>query len=140
MEALNKIDGEKMDQRFRRDRISDKRREKYPIPAQVEYNRMNSTVQGVFHRHVHHHVHYYKDENQQQPPPEQPPKADVEGEGSEPLKEFQTQKGKKKLPKSSGNSKSVAEILRPVEFYPVGAAGAGLRKARSKSEAKLVRP
>eukprot|EP00913_Durusdinium_trenchii_P024654 g23143.t1 len=29
MEALNKIDGEKMDQRFRRDRISDKRREKW---------------------------------------------------------------------------------------------------------------
>jgi len=154
MDALNKIEGEKMDQRFRRDRISDKRREKYPIPSQVEYNRMNSTVQGVFHRHVHHHVHYYNDEEDQQrqpqpaEPAELPPKAEIEGEASQPqqdqpLQEFQTQKKskKKQLSKSSVPSKSVHEILRPIGFFPgpVGAAGSGLRKARSKSEGKLVR-
>jgi len=151
MDALNKIEGEKMDQRFRRDRISDKRREKYPIPSQVEYNRMNSTVQGVFHRHVHHHVHYYNDEeDQRQQPaePAEPPKAEIEGEASQPqqdqpLQEFQTQKKskKKQLSKNSVPSKSVHEILRPIGFFPgpVGAAGNGLRKARSKSEGKLVR-
>jgi len=145
MDALHKIEGEKMDQRFRRDRISEQRREKYPIPAQVEYNRMNSTVQGVFHRHVHHHVHYYNDQGEEKPPPaELPPKAESEGEASQPLQEFQTQKGsKKKLSKTQVPHKSVHEILRPIGFFPgpVGAAGAGLRKAtRSKSEGKLVQP
>ncbi|CAJ1427425.1 unnamed protein product, partial [Effrenium voratum] len=153
MAALNKLERTKMDLRFRRNRIGDQRREKYPIPSQVEYNRMNSTTQGVFHCHVHHHVHHNGMEKQIQPTSKPPDlwegsggegREGREGATLEPLKEFQS---KPKRLSKQGISKSAAEILRtaPAEYGPVGFAGPGLRKARRgaspprcKSEAKLA--
>lgn len=133
LEALNKIEDEKMDLRFRRDRINQKRREKCPIPSQVAYDQLNALQGAVFHRHIHHHVHYHKDEPQA--PESQPLKAEAE----EPeLMEFRSMSRASRASmkhNSKGPTKSVAEILRPVAFYPVGAAGAGLRKV--KSETKL---
>ncbi|CAJ1427420.1 unnamed protein product, partial [Effrenium voratum] len=154
MAALNKLERTKMDLRFRRNRIGDQRREKYPIPSQVEYNRMNSTTQGVFHCHVHHHVHHNGMEKQIQPTSKPPDlwegsggegREGREGATLEPLKEFQS---KPKRLSKQGISKSAAEILRtaPAEYGPVGFAGPGLRKARRgaspprcKSEAKLAK-
>ena len=129
LEALNKMEDDKMDLRFRRDRINQKRREKCPIPSQVAYNQLNTLPAAVFHRHIHHHVHYHKDEPEVE---SEPPKAP-----EEPLMEFRStsRASRASMKHSKAPTKSVAEILRPVAFYPVGAAGAGLRKV--KSEAKL---
>ncbi|CAE7026924.1 unnamed protein product [Symbiodinium natans] len=49
MAALNKLEQQKMDLRFRRERLDEQRRQRYPIPSQVEYtDMMNSQVQGFW--------------------------------------------------------------------------------------------
>lgn len=119
MAALNKLEQQKMDLRFRRETLADQRRQRHPIPSQVEYtDMMNSQVQGVFHRHIHHHVHYYDEMGE--PQPEAYPRK-LSGATLEPLKEVAPEGKSKPKKGQKGNSK------------PVGPAGTGLRKSRSEA-------